>query len=87
MNRYYENKDGNEWFVFVEKGMCSYSAAAESWTSTTVGTYPTRATLDGPGLYDSYTTSRYKMSLSEVYNKSSDTFSHKESDENSYIYY
>ena len=87
MNRYYENKGGKEWFAFVEKGICVYTASAESWSSKTVGTYPNRATVDGPGLYDTYTASRYKMSLSEVYNKSSDTFSHKENDESSYVYY
>ena len=87
INNYYENKEGNEWFIFIENSVCTYSAAAESWSSTTVGTYPTRATVDGPGLYDSYTTSRYKMSLTEVYNRSSDTFSHKEDEKNNYVYY
>ena len=87
INTYYNESDKYEWFVCIERGAATYSAEAESWSSDVVGTYPNRATVDGPRLYGRYSNEMNKMSLSLVYNQSSDQFSRSISEENEDNYY
>ncbi|MDO4863236.1 MAG: hypothetical protein Q4A05_03610 [Ruminococcus sp.] len=89
IENYSEDATDNEWFVIIENGMATYAAEAESWTSDTVGTYPSRATVDGPCIYGSYYTTSTRYRLSEVYDKSSSAFTNKStySDDYSYTYY
>lgn len=87
INSYYNDSEKYEWFVCIEGGVATYSAEAESWSSEVVGTYPNRATIDGPRLYGRYSNEMDKMSLSLVYNRSSDNFSRSISEKTEDNYY
>ena len=89
-NSYWNDSDDYEWFALIENGVVVYSAAAETWSSDMVGTYPIRATVDGPCIYGRYTAESNSYALSEVYNKSADNFSSKDYDDyssGSYSYF
>ena len=77
INNYYDKTSDLEWFVIVENGCATYSAASTDWSSERVGTYPSRATVDGPVLYGRYSASYGKYSLTKVYNEASKELDNK----------
>lgn len=77
LDKYYYDSDNYEWFVIIENGVATYAALSENWSTEIVGTYPIRATIDGPGIYGRYTAATNKYSLTRVYNEAAITLNDK----------
>lgn len=71
IDNYYDDSDNTEWFVIIENGCATYSATSESWSDEFVGTYPYSATVNGPVLYGSNTSSSVNYTLSQLYREAS----------------
>ncbi len=95
VKNYYADSSQSDWFVVVENGSVTYSAASKE---DYVGTYPNVATIDGPSYYDSFSSRREKASLNDLYEDALDKVEDKaeysyndyyfeDQDQDDYIFY